>query len=297
MLEASSVGASKIDTAEARQILDGITAAGSDVASASTVALSSTTGDFVDVTGTTAITAITLTAGDRRVVRFRGILTLTHNGTTLILPGASNISTADGDIAVFRGISGGVVCEAYMKASGAPVVLITDGMMAATLDLSGKTLTLSAAQKASDYIEIRDEKAAGTDAGGFTSGSWQTRDLNTEHTDAGGHASVAANQITLAAGTYECDIMAPAGVVNNHQAKLYNVTDAADTLIGTSAYTGSGDTTYTSSRITGRFTIATQKVFEVRHQCQTTKATDGFGNACNFGVAEVYTVARFWKVA
>jgi hypothetical protein len=173
---------------------------------------------------------------------------------------------------------------------------VTAAKLAATLDLSAKTLTLSAAQKASDYIEIRDQKAAGTDGGGFTSGAWQTRDLNTEHADAGGHASVAANQITLAAGTYECDIEAPAGVCNAHQAKLYNVTDAADTLIGTTEYTGNGNTNYTRSRITGRFTIAAQKVFEVRHQCQTTKATDGFGNSANFGVTEIYTVARFWKV-
>lgn len=147
------------------------------------------------------------------------------------------------------------------------------------------------------YIEIRDEKAAGTDGGGFTSGAWQTRTLNTEHADAGGHASVGSNQITLAAGTYECEITAPAGVCDNHQAKLYNVTDAADTLIGSSEYAGSGSTQYTKSIVTGRFTIAGSKVFEVRHRCQTTKATDGFGNACNFGVVEVYTVARFWKVA
>jgi hypothetical protein len=168
--------------------------------------------------------------------------------------------------------------------------------LAATLDLSGKTLTLPASVTASPYLEYREEQAAGTDAGGFTSGAWQTRTLNTEHADAGGHGSLAANQITLAAGTYEVDISCPAGVVNNHQAKLYNVTDAADTLIGTSEYCGSGSTQYTKSRITGRFTIAGSKVFEVRHQCQTTKATDGFGNACNFGVTEIYTVARFWKV-
>lgn len=194
-------------------------------------------------------------------------------------------------------VAADVATQAELDAHVPGAGTVTAAMLASTLDLSAKTLTLSAAQRASDYIEIRDEKAAGTDGGGFTSGAWQTRDLNTEASDAGGHASVATNQITLAAGTYVCDIEAPAGVVNNHQAKFYNVTDAADTLIGTSEYTGSGNTTYTKSRITGRFTIAASKAFEVRHQCQTTKATDGYGNACNFGVVEVYTVARFWKVA
>lgn len=147
-----------------------------------------------------------------------------------------------------------------------------------------------------DYVEIREELAAGTDAGTFTAGAWQTRVLNTEASDAGGLAALSSNQITLAAGTYECDISCPAGVCAAHQAKLYNVTDAADVLIGTSEYTDTGNTTYTRSRITGRFTIAASKALEVRHRCGTTKATDGFGRAANFGVTEVYAVARFWKV-
>jgi hypothetical protein len=138
---------------------------------------------------------------------------------------------------------------------------------------------------------------ATTDGGGFTSGAWQTRTLNTEHADAGGHGALSSNQVTLAAGTYLADITCPAGVCADHQARLYNITDAATTLVGTSEYTGTGNTNYTKSHITGRFTIATQKVFEVQHRCTTTKNTDGFGNANNFGEVEVYTVARFWKVA
>lgn len=173
---------------------------------------------------------------------------------------------------------------------------VTAGKMAATLDLSAKTLTLSAAQKAVDYIEIRDEKAAGTDGGGFTSGAWQKRDLNTEHSDAGGHAALASSQITLSAGTYLAEIACPAVAVNAHQARLYNVTDSATTLIGTSSYCGNGSTQATVSTITGRFTIAASKVFEVQHRCETTKATNGYGDANNFGELEVYTVARFWKV-
>ena len=36
-----------------------------------------------------------------RVVYFAGALTLTHNATTLILPGATNIAIAAGDSAIF----------------------------------------------------------------------------------------------------------------------------------------------------------------------------------------------------
>lgn len=173
---------------------------------------------------------------------------------------------------------------------------VTAAKLAATLDLSSKTVTLAASAKAADYIEVRDQKTAGTDGGGFTSGAWQKRDLNTEHSDEGGHASLASSQITLAAGTYLAEITCPAIAVNAHQARLYNTTDAATTLVGTSSYCGNGSTQATTSTITGRFTIAASKVFEVQHRCETTKATNGYGDANNFGEVEVYSVARFWKV-
>lgn len=174
---------------------------------------------------------------------------------------------------------------------------VTADLLADTLDLSGKTLTLSESQKANAYIEIRDQKTAGTDGGGFTSGAWQKRDLNTEHADTGNHASISSSQITLAAGTYLAEIDCPAIAVNAHQARLYNTSDTATTLVGTSSYCGNGSTQATVSKITGRFTIAASKTFEVQHRCETTKATNGYGDANNFGEVEVYTVARFWKVA
>lgn len=96
-------------------------AQGADIASAGTVNLDTATGNLVDVTGTTTITAITLSVGRERVVRFTGALTLTH-GASLVLPGAANITTAAGDFAIFRGYASGVVrCVVYQRASGVPV--------------------------------------------------------------------------------------------------------------------------------------------------------------------------------
>ncbi len=98
-------------------------AKGADIASAGTVNLDSATGNLVHITGTTTITAITLSSGYERTVVFDGALTLTHNATTLILPGNANITTASGDRAVFRGDgSGNTRCISYTKASGTAVV-------------------------------------------------------------------------------------------------------------------------------------------------------------------------------
>jgi hypothetical protein len=97
---------------------------GSDIASSGTTDLATATGDFVDVTGTTTITALgTAPAGYPVTVRFTGALTLTHNGTSLILPGSANITTADGDAAIFRSLgSGNWKCVSYTKQDGTPVV-------------------------------------------------------------------------------------------------------------------------------------------------------------------------------
>lgn len=99
--------------------LDAVTQYGTAIASASTVNLDSATGDYAHITGTTTITAITLASGRRRIVVFDGILTLTHNGTSLILPSAANITTAVGDVFVFEGEgSGNTRCIDYCLKSG-----------------------------------------------------------------------------------------------------------------------------------------------------------------------------------
>lgn len=95
----------------------------SDIASAGTVDLGAAVGRIVDVTGTTTITSFgTVAAGIWRIVRFTGALTVTHNATSLILPGGASIVTAAGDclVAVSLG-SGNWVVTQYQRASGYPV--------------------------------------------------------------------------------------------------------------------------------------------------------------------------------
>ncbi|ANL02706.1 hypothetical protein [Rhizobium phage RHEph18] len=68
------------------------------IASAATTDLSTVGSQNVTVTGTTTITAFgTAPAGTFRRLVFSGILTLTHNATSLILPQGGNVVTAAGD--------------------------------------------------------------------------------------------------------------------------------------------------------------------------------------------------------
>jgi hypothetical protein len=143
-------------------------------------------------------------------------------------------------------------------------------------------------------LHIEDQKTLNTAGGTFTAGSRVARDLNTVVTNEIAGASLASNQITLPAGTYYIQASCPAYAVNAHRCVLWNVTDAANQIIGMSVQAASATQVHSNSTLSGRFTIASTKVFEIGHQCQTTGT---FGVQSNFSVREVYTTVDIWKIA
>ncbi len=91
------------------------------VSSATTTDIGAVAGSNIVVSGTTTITGFGTKANRRRYVRFSGALTLTHNATSLILPGAANIITIAGDTAIFQSdASGNWRCVLYVSATYAP---------------------------------------------------------------------------------------------------------------------------------------------------------------------------------
>lgn len=149
------------------------------------------------------------------------------------------------------------------------------------------------------YAKIVDQKAEGVNGGTFTSGAWRTRDLNTIQWDADSLVTVAANQITLDAGTYECRIHAPSYAVSRNRIRLRNVTDSTTVLTSASGQ-HCGSPASSDVWIFNRFTIAASKALEVQHICQNTSTTFGFGVSLGDTVAgagvEVYTEAEFWLI-
>lgn len=150
------------------------------------------------------------------------------------------------------------------------------------------------AQVAVAYIS--DVKSSGTDGGTFTSGSMQTRDLNTLVDPNSIVTSLSSNQFVLPAGTYELTATTPALQVTRHKAILRNITDSSNELVGSSAVSNLVDGTVTSSIVEGIFTIAGSKTFEIQHQGEITASTTGFGLASSFGIDEVYTQVRISKI-
>lgn len=184
--------------------------------------------------------------------------------------------------------------------------LVDSGGLSALIDDTkgdGDTANTWSADKVYDQLALKqntlgvmivyDQKAQNTAGGTFTSGAWQTRTLNTVQSNSITGASLASNQITLPAGTYLIEGSAPAATVNLHQAGFYNVTDGTFSIIGTTERAGTSDVT--RSFFSGVITIAGTKVFDIRHRCQITCGTYGFGYAGNFAV-EIYTMVKITKL-
>jgi len=119
------------------------------VASAGTADIGAAASPFVLISGTTTITSFGTTYSGARFVRFSGILTLTHNATTLILPGGANIATAAGDSCLVTPIGSpgsGWKVSLYERAANAPGVVTSATNVSGTVAIAnGGTGQTSAA--------------------------------------------------------------------------------------------------------------------------------------------------------
>jgi len=143
---------------------------------------------------------------------------------------------------------------------------------------------------------LKDVKTSGTNGGDFNSGSYVTRVLNTVEGDSG-FVSLSTNQFTLQPGKYQIEAHAPGHLCGAHKAKVYNVTNSVDAIIGAYVSSETASGTGTRSVVDGTLTITEPKVFELRHRCTNTKASNGLGFPCAFGDSEIYAVVMITKLA
>ena len=144
---------------------------------------------------------------------------------------------------------------------------------------------------------FNETQASGTNGGSSTATTWTKRTLNTTVVNNISGASVSASVITLAAGSYVVTASAPCYESNLFKIRLQNTTDSTTAALGTSEYEGSS-AVQTRGIVSGYFTIAGNKNFELQHWVQTTRANLGFGNPTSIAsVSEVYTTIQIDKVA
>lgn len=130
------------------------------LASAATINIGAANSNAIIISGTTTITAFdTIAAGAVRMVEFSGILTLTYNSTSLILPGSANITTAAGDTAEFISLgSGNWRCNYYTKANGTAIVASNGSPYSTTQVFNGSSSVT--AMKVTNVTELVDVVAA-----------------------------------------------------------------------------------------------------------------------------------------
>lgn len=211
-------------------------------------------------------------AGARRVL-YPITGTKITNGATFAVDGAADYTTAVGDALEFEAITTSTYKVHITKKDGTAVV---GGV--------------------NQYVKCEDQKASGTGGGAAISG-WQTRVLNTKVNDINNIATLAANQVTLPAGTYRVRAKAPSYSTYNHACRLRNITDSTTTVVGISGYSNSNYFDQDYSMLEGEFIIAASKTFELQQYCAGAQASNGLGIPVSSGEVEVYAQIEFTKVA
>jgi hypothetical protein len=94
-----------------------------DIVAATITDLSTATGNFIHITGTTTIESFgDVLEGTQVTLAFDNILLLTYNATSLILPTNADITTAPGDTMVLESEgSGNWKCISYNRKDGTPL--------------------------------------------------------------------------------------------------------------------------------------------------------------------------------
>lgn len=146
--------------------------------------------------------------------------------------------------------------------------------------------------------QFRDEKASGTVGGTLTAGSWNTRTLNTTLTNDISGCSIAANQITLPAGTYYITAATVGHDIGGHRARLFDVTNNAILIQGPNAQNNTVDNLTTIAEVKGIITLASSKVIRLEHYITTSSSTSDAGDPTSIvGFNEVYSDIVIWKVS
>lgn len=123
----------------------------------------------------------------------------------------------------------------------------------------------------------------------------QVRDLNSLSGDTS-FVSLAANEVTLGAGTYIIEANAPAYLDGYHKAVLANAQTSEFILNGSNARSHNIAGGMESSHMEGQVVLTAPTRLVIKHRCSSLMNNAGFGAAVSFGVDEVYTQMKITKI-
>lgn len=137
---------------------------------------------------------------------------------------------------------------------------------------------------------LRDIKTpSGTNGGTFTSGSWQTRDLNMiEGNNVDIWITLSGNSFSLKEGNYKLSGVSSSYGVGDNQTRIFNTTTNTPEFYSTNSTSNllSQSLTY----ITGNISVPSGgNSYILQHFCQNTQLDNGFGVSNGFGFSETYS--------
>tara|TARA_R100000808_G_scaffold24768_1_gene58185 strand:+ start:2516 stop:3370 length:855 start_codon:yes stop_codon:yes gene_type:complete len=238
---------------------------------------------WLDTTGGAPYALKVRDAGNNHWLTLASITDPGSDGNLEILPGKINLPSSGG---IYE--SDGST-EILTESSGAVTLKNTTINSSVVFPAGGTGNPISVAV-------IADEKSATSDGGTTSTGSFLTRDINTEISDPDGIVSISSNQFTLGSGTYLINWSATAHMSNEHQTQLYDITGSGILEMGTAEYTASGVNVMTSSKGSFIHTISSNNIYEIRHRVATAKASNGFGIPANFGENIIYLLVVIYKL-
>lgn len=162
--------------------------------------------------------------------------------------------------------------------------LTTQFQGSAWVDLSNATAPSTTTIKQAVFT---DRKSSGTSGGTPTATTWTAHTLNTSEVNTITGCSLATNQVTLPAGSYH--IRGFAVFYNTNTARVrFKSTTTSTAILSNSGYSETPDNTGLTVSFDGRFTLASQEVFELQYYAGF-GATHGLGLAASISsVDEIY---------
>lgn len=159
----------------------------------------------------------------------------------------------------------------------------------------GTGLTLSAGELSSTgssmVLHVQQQETGG--GGNVTVGTWTQRETNTIVLNEISGASLAANVITLPAGTYKVTGYQIFSGVSDFQTRLRNTADNVTVALGACGSTAGGGNVALESSINGKFTLAASKTLEIQYYVD---AGGNLGRDVNSGEQNVFSDLMIEKV-
>jgi hypothetical protein len=162
------------------------------------------------------------------------------------------------------------------------------------LNVTGTVTATAFIGESPSVFSIRDEKSVNVAAQYLPANTWTHHNLQTTDVNTLTGASLAANVITLPAGTFDVYASTQSYRGNGSKARLYDITNSATLLASTSNASHSSFYSGVTEQIIGRITVASGGITCRLEQNVTTASYAGIN--VNKTEPEIYSYVKFTEV-